>query len=213
MPLSLDLGIFGGLIIPAFSVRLSLSSPIYQVSCFVLYTWIRTQPAGAALVAQLVERSPRTRSVVGSNPTQGSFLFEKRESCSACIYLPCFYLSCICTCACASQAHNFKCVCVRTCAYAHVCSAALALLMCVVAMSSLAASSGHSSGTTRLGSSSKPWFLTFNPSSKDVLIWKAGLRLKLSNGTSTGRVVSAAVANQQTGTLTVSVYNRSYFFI
>ena len=25
--------------------RLSLSSPVYQVSCFVLYTWIRTQPA------------------------------------------------------------------------------------------------------------------------------------------------------------------------
>ena len=45
MPLSLDLGVFGGLIIPAFSFRLSLSSPVYQVSCFVLYTWIRTQPA------------------------------------------------------------------------------------------------------------------------------------------------------------------------
>ena len=35
MPLSLDLGVFGGLIIPAFSFRLSLSSPVYQVSCFV----------------------------------------------------------------------------------------------------------------------------------------------------------------------------------
>ena len=45
MPLSLDLGVFGGLIIPAFSFRLSLSSPVYQVSCFALYTWIRTQPA------------------------------------------------------------------------------------------------------------------------------------------------------------------------
>ena len=66
---------------------------VYQVSCFVLYTWIRTQLA--ALVAQLVERSPRTRSVVGSNPTQGSFFFEKRESCSGCIYLPCFDLSCM----------------------------------------------------------------------------------------------------------------------
>ena len=64
-----------------------LSSPVYQVSCFVLYTWIRTQ---------LVEHSPRTRSVVGSNPTQGSFFFEKRESCSGCIYLPCFDLSCTC---------------------------------------------------------------------------------------------------------------------
>ena len=37
--------IIGGLIVPAFSFRLSLSSPVYQVSCFVLYTWIRTQPA------------------------------------------------------------------------------------------------------------------------------------------------------------------------
>ena len=44
----------------------------------------------AALVAQLVERSLRTPSVVDSNPTQGSFFFEKRESCSGCIYLPCF---------------------------------------------------------------------------------------------------------------------------
>ena len=35
----------------------------------------------AALVAQLVERLPRTQSAVGSNPTQGSFFFEKRESC------------------------------------------------------------------------------------------------------------------------------------
>ena len=42
-----------------------------------------------ALVAQLVERSPRMRSVVGSNPTQGSFLFEKRKSCPGCISLPC----------------------------------------------------------------------------------------------------------------------------
>ena len=32
----------------------------------------------------LVEHSPRTRSVVGSNPTQGSFFFEKRESCPGC---------------------------------------------------------------------------------------------------------------------------------
>ena len=43
-----------------------------------------------ALVAQLVECSPRTRSVVGSNPTQGGFFFEKRKSCPGCISLPCF---------------------------------------------------------------------------------------------------------------------------
>ena len=27
---------------------------------------------------------------MGSNPTQGSFFFEKRKSCPGCIYLPCF---------------------------------------------------------------------------------------------------------------------------
>ena len=32
------------------------------------------------MVAQLVECSPRTLSVVGSNPTQGSFFFGKREA-------------------------------------------------------------------------------------------------------------------------------------
>ena len=71
--------------VPAKTV-MRCTCTVYQVSCFVLYTWIRTQ---------LVERSPRTRSVVGSNPTQGSFFFEKRESCSGCIYLPCFDLSCM----------------------------------------------------------------------------------------------------------------------
>ena len=33
-------------------------------------------------------RSLRTQSVMGSNPTQGSFFFEKRESCTGCISLP-----------------------------------------------------------------------------------------------------------------------------
>ena len=41
-----------------------------------------------APVAQLVERLPRTLCAMGSNPTQGSFFFEKRESCPACIPLP-----------------------------------------------------------------------------------------------------------------------------
>ena len=37
--------------------------------------------------------SPRTRSVVGSNPTQGIFFFEKRESCPGCIvYLLVMYI-------------------------------------------------------------------------------------------------------------------------
>ena len=36
--LAMEIGVFGGLITPAFS--LSLSLPVYQVSCFALYTWI-----------------------------------------------------------------------------------------------------------------------------------------------------------------------------
>ena len=48
-------------------------------------------------VAQLVECSPRTRSVMGSNPTQSSFSFEKRENCPGCVYLPCllFMYTCV----------------------------------------------------------------------------------------------------------------------
>ena len=32
------------------------------------------------------------------------------------------------------------------------------------------------SGTTPVTATSKLWFLTFNPGSKDVLVWKNGLR-------------------------------------
>ena len=78
--------------------------------------------------------------------------------------------------------------------------------MSSLATSSIATSSIHSgSTTTKLTSSSKPWFLTFNPSNKDVLIWKSGIRLKLSDGTTTERVLSAAVSSQETGMLTVKV--------
>ena len=35
-----------------------------------------------AELPQLVERSPRTWSVVASNPTQGSFFFEKKRKLS-----------------------------------------------------------------------------------------------------------------------------------
>ena len=65
-------------------------------------------------------------------------------------------------------------------------------------MSSVASSSARSV------SSSKPWFLTLNPDNKDVLIWKSGIRLKLSDGTSTGRVTSAAVTKRHAGSITVS---------
>ena len=41
-------------------------------------------------------RSLRTQSVMGSNPTQGSFFFEKRESCTGCISLPCLIVMYVC---------------------------------------------------------------------------------------------------------------------
>ena len=55
--LSLEIGVFGGLITPAFSFILSYNSPVYQVeilACFV-FVWV-----------------PRMLKVVGLNPTQGS---------------------------------------------------------------------------------------------------------------------------------------------
>lgn len=51
--------------------------------------------------------------------------------------------------------------------------------------------------------SASPWFLTIEPSSKDVLIWKNGVRLKLRDQESAGKVTHAkAMAD---GTVTVSV--------
>lgn len=74
-------------------------------------------------------------------------------------------------------------------------------------MSSVVSSSAPSvkSSEASTNSSSKPWFLTMNPDNKDVLIWKAGIRLKLSDGTSTGGVMSAAVAKRHAGSITVSM--------
>ena len=72
--LGLELGVIGGLIIPVCSYMLSESllchsTVVGGLPCVVLCC--RFEP----LPAQLVERSPRLQSVVGSNPTQGSFLF------------------------------------------------------------------------------------------------------------------------------------------
>jgi len=50
-----------------------------------------------------------------------------------------------------------------------------------------------SSTTAMVTASSKPWFLTFDPQSKDVLIWKNGLRLKLRDGTTSGRITGVSV--------------------
>ena len=74
------------------SVCVCLDWTTSRILCIYVYVHVLAY----AHVHVHVERSPRTRSVVGSNPTQGSFFFEKRESCSGCIYLPCFDLSCTC---------------------------------------------------------------------------------------------------------------------
>ena len=42
----------------------------------------------------LVVGSPRTQSVVSSNPTQGFFFFEKRESCPVCTCISSPLLAC-----------------------------------------------------------------------------------------------------------------------
>ena len=52
--------------------------------------------------------------------------------------------------------------------------------------------------------SSKPWFLTFDPETNDVLIWKSGMRLKLKDGSSSGRVTAISVLSGLEKTITVS---------
>lgn len=64
------------------------------------------------------------------------------------------------------------------------------------------------SDAAKVGSSSKLWFLTFNPENNDVFIWKTGIRLKLSDGTSTGKVLSATIAHDTI--LTVSIKHGYY---
>ena len=53
---------------------------IVCVVCISVYEQV-SLPMHVALVVQLVERSPGTQSVGGSNPTQGSssFFLEKKE--------------------------------------------------------------------------------------------------------------------------------------
>ena len=76
--LSLEIGVFGGFITPAFSYMLSYIPPVNQVEtlalpCFVLVCMGDLNTATwAASVAHVVELRPRTLKVVGSSPTRGS---------------------------------------------------------------------------------------------------------------------------------------------
>ena len=62
-----------------------------------------------------------------------------------------------------------------------------------------------SSGTTPVTATSKPWFLTFNPGSKDVLVWKNGLRMKLRDGSSSGPATAVSILSEREKTVTVSL--------
>ena len=68
----------GGLIIPAYSLMLRLSNPVYQRETpFTLNKlWRFGLPSWAASVAQLVECLPRTQNVAGSSPARGSSSFS-----------------------------------------------------------------------------------------------------------------------------------------
>lgn len=50
----------------------------------------------------------------------------------------------------------------------------------------------------------KPWCLTLNAESKEVFVWKHGVRLKLKDGSSSGPVTGASVLNTKDKTVTVS---------
>lgn len=52
--------------------------------------------------------------------------------------------------------------------------------------------------------STKPWFLTFSEETRDVFVWKNGMRLQV-NGQSVGGVVNACVCRARDGTITVSM--------
>ena len=63
-----------------------------------------------------------------------------------------------------------------------------------------------SSGTTPVAATSKPWFLTFNPGLKDVLVWKNSLRMKLRDGSSSGPATAVSILSEREKTVTVSFY-------
>ena len=64
---------------------------MYEVClCVVLCWWFEPLPAELPwYIAQLVERSPRLQSVMGSNPTQGSSFFFLPWNCLGCSWFVC----------------------------------------------------------------------------------------------------------------------------
>ena len=64
-----------------------------------------------------------------------------------------------------------------------------------------------SSAAAAVSPTAKPWFLTFNPESKDVLIWKNGVRLKMKDGSASGQVTAVSVLSESEKTVSVSVFN------
>ena len=80
------------------AARLGTNSSRQKVKSYIQCTCPDSDSASrAALVAQLVEHLPKMQCIVGSNLTQGSFFFEKRESCPGCISFCFASLSGTCT--------------------------------------------------------------------------------------------------------------------
>ena len=63
-----------------------------------------------------------------------------------------------------------------------------------------------SSGATPVTATLKPRFLTFNPGSKDVLVWKNTPRMKLQDVSSPGTATAVSILSEQEKTVTVSFY-------
>ena len=59
------------------------------------------------------------------------------------------------------------------------------------------------SSTSRSIPSRKPWFLSFDPETKLMFIWKEGMRLKLKGGVSFGNVESINLQSEKDGTVQV----------
>ena len=64
--------------------------------------------------------------------------------------------------------------------------------------------SGNSQGSSLPSASTKPCFLTYNPETNDVFIWKSVLRLKVK-GESAGSVRSILLLSKDDKTVVVSI--------
>ena len=64
--------------------------------------------------------------------------------------------------------------------------------------------SGNSQGLSLPSASTKPWFLTYNPETNDVFIWKSGLCLEVK-GESAGSVRSISLLSKREKTVVVSL--------